>query len=71
MPSNSATQSCRKLTAGIRQLVAKAGKPKRTHTPPVINQDLYNQIVFSVSRRLSDALDTSKYEKLESYHRVR
>ena len=62
--------SCRKLTAGIRQLVAKAGKPKRTHTPPVINQQLYDQIASQYRAELSDALNTSNCEKLESEHRV-
>jgi polyribonucleotide nucleotidyltransferase len=63
-------QSCRKITAGIRELVSKAGKPKRLHTPPAINQDLYDQIAASYRTELSDALNTEKYPKLESYHRV-
>ena len=37
-------ESCRKITAGIRELVAKAGKPKRVHTPPAINQEMYDKI---------------------------
>jgi polyribonucleotide nucleotidyltransferase len=63
-------QSCRKLTAGIRELVAKAGKPKRAHTPPVINQEIYDQIASAYRAELSDALNTERYQKLESYHRV-
>jgi polyribonucleotide nucleotidyltransferase len=63
-------QSCRKITAGIRELVAKAGKPKRVHTPPVINQELYDKFASDYRVELSDALNTGKYPKVESYHRV-
>ncbi|MFB3776996.1 MAG: polyribonucleotide nucleotidyltransferase [Bryobacteraceae bacterium] len=63
-------QSCRKITRGIRELVAKAGKPKRVHVPPVINQELYDRIASECRADLSDALNTGKYPKLESYHRV-
>jgi polyribonucleotide nucleotidyltransferase len=63
-------QSCRKITAGIRELVAKAGKPKRVHTPPAINQEIYDKIAAEFRAGLSDALNTQKYPKLESHHRV-
>ncbi len=63
-------ESCRKIIAGIRELVAKAGKPKRAHTPPVINQEMYAQIEAQWRAELSDALNTQKYQKLDSYHRV-
>jgi len=63
-------QSCRKLTAGVRELVSLAGKPKRAHTPPAINQEMFNQISATCRAELSDALNTGKYPKLESYHRV-
>jgi polyribonucleotide nucleotidyltransferase len=63
-------QSIRKIIAGIRELVAKAGKPKRPHTPPAVNQEMFGQIAASCRADLSDALNTGKYPKLESYHRV-
>ncbi len=63
-------ESCRKITAGIRELVAKAGKPKRAYAPPVINQPMYDQIASQYRAGLSDASNTEKYPKLESYHRV-
>ncbi len=63
-------QNCRKLTAGIRELVAKAGKPKRVHTPPAINQEMYDKIAAEWRAELSDALNTEKYPKLESHQRV-
>ncbi len=62
--------SCRKITAGIRELLAKAGKPKRAYTPPAINQELLGQIDGRFRAELSDALNTGKYEKIESYRRV-
>ena len=61
---------CKKIVAGIRQLVAKAGKPKRTFTPPDINKELYAQIEKQIREELTDALNTKKYQKLESYQRV-
>ncbi len=63
-------QCCKKIVAGIRELVAKAGKPKWTYTPPEINKELYAQIEKQIRAELTDALDTKKYQKLESYHRV-
>jgi len=63
-------QACRKIIAGIRELVAKAGKPKRALTPPPFNQELYDQISASYRAELTDALDTQKYEKLASYSKV-
>ncbi|HEY6340249.1 MAG TPA: polyribonucleotide nucleotidyltransferase [Bryobacteraceae bacterium] len=61
---------CRKLTAGIRELMQKAGKTKREFTPPAVNQELYDKIAKAVRAELQDALNTQKYEKLESYRRV-
>ena len=61
---------CRKVVAAIRQLVAAAGKSKWEYTPPQINQELYSQIETGVRAQLTDALDTKKYGKLESYSRV-
>ena len=61
---------CKKICRGIQELMKKAGKTKRTYTPPIINQALYDQIAKAVSTELKDALNTQKYEKLESYARV-
>jgi polyribonucleotide nucleotidyltransferase len=63
-------QCCRKITAGIRDLVARAGRPKRDFTPPVINQELYDQIASQYRTELSDAIKTEKCSKSESYSRV-
>jgi len=63
-------QCCKKIAAAIRQLVALAGKPKREYTPPALDQAMYGQVSQAVREELTDALDTGKYEKLESYSRV-
>jgi len=61
---------CKKIAAGIRELAAKVGKKKWPVTAPVLNKDLYGRIEAQVRKELTDALDTKKYPKLESYHRV-
>ncbi|HXJ39901.1 MAG TPA: polyribonucleotide nucleotidyltransferase, partial [Bryobacteraceae bacterium] len=59
-----------KIAGAIRQLVAAAGKTKRTFTAPAINQALYDAIAKSVRAELTDAMDTKKYSKLESYAKI-
>jgi len=61
---------CKKICKGIHELMKKVGKTKRAYTPPVINQELYDQIAKGITAELKDALNTQKYEKLESYSRV-
>ncbi len=61
---------CNKIAAGIKELVAKAGKKKWEVKPPEVNKALYAKIESQVRKELTDALDTKKYPKLESYHRV-
>ncbi len=61
---------CKKVVAAIRQLVQAAGKPKRQFTSPAVNQDMLNKISGAVRDELSDALDTEKYGKIESYSRI-
>jgi polyribonucleotide nucleotidyltransferase len=63
-------QCCRKITDVMRQLVADAGKPKIQFTPAAVDQVLYAGIEKKVRAELTDALDTKKYPKLESYSRV-
>ncbi len=61
---------CKKLAAGIRDLMTKCGKKKRVYTPAPINDALYQQITATSAADLKDAMNTQKYEKLESYARV-
>jgi polyribonucleotide nucleotidyltransferase len=61
---------CKKYAAGIAELVKKCGKAKRAFTADPVNQELYTSIEKSVRTELTDALDTKKYGKLESYSRI-
>jgi polyribonucleotide nucleotidyltransferase len=58
---------CKKIVAGIRQLVAAAGKPKRQFTSASIDQQMLEKISAEVRADLSDALNTRKHGKIESY----
>jgi len=61
---------CRKINAAIRELVEKAGKPKAQFTAPALDQEIYNKVAGEYREALTDALDTEKYPKLESYAKV-
>src|SRR5215472_16381687 len=61
---------CKKIAAGIRQLMKLAGKPKKPFTSPELDQELYAAVAKAAREELSDALNTEKYPKLESYSRV-
>ncbi len=60
-------ECCKKIALAIRQLMAAAGKPKLEFHPPVLDPDLYAQVSAAARVDLTDALDTRKHEKLESY----
>jgi polyribonucleotide nucleotidyltransferase len=61
---------CKKIAAAIRELQKKAGKTKWVFTPPPVDEALYAQIDKQFRANLTDALNTEKYPKLESYHKV-
>jgi polyribonucleotide nucleotidyltransferase len=61
---------CKKIAAGIRELMKKVGKTKKEYVPEPINQELYDKISISIRAELQDAMNTQKYDKLESYSRV-
>ncbi|MCC6590130.1 MAG: polyribonucleotide nucleotidyltransferase [Bryobacterales bacterium] len=63
-------QTCKTLIAGIQELIAKAGKPKREFVTPPIDQELAGKIEALVRVDLTDALDTKKHGKLASYKKV-
>jgi len=62
-----AHEEIKKIVAAIEELVSKAGKPKRTFTPPAFNEEYYNSLNAKVGERLKDALDTKTHGKTESY----
>ena len=53
-------ECCKKIAAGIRELVKLAGKPKREFAPPALDQALYDQIAKEVRAELTDALNTAE-----------
>ena len=63
-------ECCKKVATAIRELMKKAGKPKWPFTPPEIDKQKYEQIEAQIRGELTDALDTKKYQKIESYQRV-
>ena len=63
-------QCCIKVAEAIRQLQQKVGKPKRTYTPREMDMELYARLESALRAELTDALDTKKHPKLESYHMV-
>ena len=64
-------ECCKKIIAGIRELVTQGRQDRSAiYTPPAVDQALYDKIDAQVRADLTDALNTKKYEKLESYARI-
>ncbi|MBZ5704727.1 MAG: polyribonucleotide nucleotidyltransferase [Acidobacteriia bacterium] len=61
----------KKICAAINELRAKAGKPKRTVTPPEFDQAYYDDLRKHIGVDLADRLDTQKHPKAESYRLVK
>ncbi len=61
---------CRKIIAGIGELVKLAGKTKRVFTSPVINEELLAKTSAAYRVDLTDAMNTGKHSKIDSYHRI-
>jgi len=61
----------KKIVAAINDLREKAGKPKRKVEPPQFDEAYYKDLEKRVGAKLSDALDTKKHPKAESYTLVK
>ncbi len=61
----------KKICGAIHDLRAKAGKPKRTVTPPEFDQAYFDDLKRRVGGDLSDRLDTEKHPKAESANLVK
>src|SRR6202522_3048779 len=61
----------KKICAAIYDLRSRAGKKKRAVTPPEFDQTYYDQLKKKVGADLSNALDTKKHPKAESYTLVK
>jgi polyribonucleotide nucleotidyltransferase len=60
----------RKIVAAQQELFTRLGVKKRAVVPPTRNEALYQEIAKKVSDELHEAMDTSKYPKLESQRRI-
>jgi polyribonucleotide nucleotidyltransferase len=63
-------ECCRKIGDGIIELQKKVGLAKRAFTPKPVNEEIAKKIEDAVRADLTDALDTKKYSKLDSYEKV-
>jgi polyribonucleotide nucleotidyltransferase len=61
----------KKICAAINDLRAKVGKPKRAVEPVPFDEAYYDALKGRVGAELSDALDTKKHPKMESYTLVK
>ncbi|HWF91004.1 MAG TPA: polyribonucleotide nucleotidyltransferase [Terriglobales bacterium] len=61
----------KKICGAINSLREKAGKPKRQVAPPEFDEAYYNDLKKRAGKELTDALDTQKHPKAESYNLVR
>src|ERR1700691_2346104 len=61
----------KKICAALKELQGKVGKKKRTVTPPEFDEAYFKSLETKSAARLSDALDTAKHPKAESYELVR
>lgn len=60
----------RKIVAAEKELFAKLGLKKLEVTPPARNEALYQEVAQKVQEPLHEAMDTSKYPKLESHRKI-
>nr|Q01NW3.1 RecName: Full=Polyribonucleotide nucleotidyltransferase; AltName: Full=Polynucleotide phosphorylase; Short=PNPase [Candidatus Solibacter usitatus Ellin6076] len=60
-------ECCKKIAAGIRQLMKLCGKTKREFVSPVLDETIYAEVEKQARVDLTDALNTEKHEKLASY----
>src|SRR4051794_3986185 len=60
-------ECCKKIAAAIKQLVKEVGKPKRVFTAPQLDDAVYAQVEKDVRADLTDAMNTQKHPKIESY----
>ncbi len=61
----------KKICTAINELRAKVGKPKRQVTPPEFDEAYFKGLEAKIGKQLSDALDTAKHPKSESYELIR
>jgi polyribonucleotide nucleotidyltransferase len=60
----------RKIVAAQKELFAKLGLKKREFAAPVRDEALYAEVRGKIEEALHEAMDTSKYVKLESHRKI-
>jgi len=66
-----AHEQIKKICAAINDLASRGGKKKKEVAPSEFDQAYYDQLKAKVGAELTDALDTKKHPKLESYDLVK
>jgi polyribonucleotide nucleotidyltransferase len=66
-----AHEQIKKICSALTDLAAKSGKKKLEVKAPEFDQKYYDQLMKKVGKQLTDALDTAKHPKHESYEKVR
>src|SRR6185312_14425758 len=66
-----AHQEIKKICAAINDLAKRGGKNKREVAPVEFDKAYFNQLKKKIGAELTDALDTHKHPKLESYNLVK
>ena len=61
----------KKICAAISDLAKKAGKPTRKFEAPVIDEAYVSELRSKVGAQLTDAVNTQKYPKNESYAKIK
>src|SRR5271155_4968097 len=61
----------KKICGALKELQAKAGKPKRTVEPPQFDQPYYDDLKKRIGADLAGRLDTQKHPKAESHNLVK
>ena len=65
-----AHEEIKNIIVRIREMSEKLGIKKREFTPPPFDEKLFQEIKDKVGDVLHDAMDVTKYSKLESHHRI-
>jgi polyribonucleotide nucleotidyltransferase len=61
----------KKICAALSDLAGRAGKPKREVPAAEVDEAYYSDLKKKVGDELTDALDTAKHDKTESYAKVK
>ncbi len=66
-----AHEQIKQICAVISELAQRAGKPKRALEPVEVDEAYLGEMRKKVGAQLTDAVDTQKYPKLESYAKIK